>query len=106
MVSAGKRDRFGVIERKTITRSATGAVIETWAIWQTRWMGKRDITGTERLRADQELAAETAIWDMLYVDGLRTDDRLNVEGKVYDIMGIREVGRRAEHEITAQAVRV
>lgn len=106
MVGAGRRDRFGAIERKTITRTETGAEIETWVIWCTRWMGKRDITGTERLRADQQLATEMAIWDMLYVDGLRSEDRVSVEGKTYDIIGIREVGRRAEHEITAQAVRV
>lgn len=106
MPAAGKLDRRVTIERKTETRSATGAVIETWATWRTVFMGKRDITGTERLRADQELAAETTIWDSHYIDGLRTDDRLNAEGKTYDIVGIREVGRRAGHEITAQAVHV
>lgn len=106
MVAAGKRDRRVVIERKTTSRSETGAVIETWSAWKTRWMGKRDISGSERVRADQELAVETAVWDDLYIDGLRSDDRLNHEGKIYDILGIAEVGLRAGHEITAMAVRV
>lgn len=106
MPAAGKLDRRVTIERKTTSRSSTGAVIETWATWRTVFMGKSDITANERFRADQELAVETTVWESHYIDGLRTDDRLSVDGKVYDILGIAEVGRRAGHQITAMAVRV
>ena len=106
MPAAGRLDRLVTIERKTTTRSSTGAVVETWAPWKAVWMGKRDIRATERFRADQDLAVETTVWDSHYIDGMRSDDRLSVEGKVYDILGIREVGRRMGIEITAQAVRV
>lgn len=106
MPAAGRLDRRVVIQRKTETRSPTGAVIETWATWKTVQMGKRDIRADERFRADQELATETTVFVAQYIEGLRTDDRLVCEGRTYDVLGIAELGRRSGLEITAQATRV
>lgn len=106
MPAAGRLDRLVVIERKTEAQGSTGQPVETWAEWKRVWMGKRDIKANERFRADQQLAEETTVWLSHWIDGLTTSDRLNVDGKVYDITGLAEVGRRAGFEITATAVRV
>lgn len=106
MPAAGRLDRRVVIQRATVTPNAIGEQIQTWATWRTVFMGKQDIRAEERLRADQELATETTVWLSHWIDGLRTDDRLSVGGKIYDIIGIAELGRRSGLEITATAVRV
>lgn len=106
MPAAGRLDRRVVIQRKTVAQDAVGEPVETWATWQTVWMGKKDIRAEERLRSDQELAAETTVWMSHWINGLLYEDRLVSEGKTYDIVAIAEIGRRAGLEITAQAVRV
>ena len=103
MPAAGRLDRRVLIERKTVIQDETGQPIESWATWKVVWMGKRDIRAEERFSADQELATETTVFVSHYIDGLRSDDRLAVEGKTYDILGLAEMGRRSGLEITAQA---
>lgn len=97
-------DRRVTIQRKTTTSGPTGQPIETWPAWKTVWGGKRDVRADERFRADQELATKTTVWMTHYIPGLRTDDRLSVDGEVYDIIGIAELGRRSGLEITATVV--
>lgn len=106
-VPAGRRDRHVTIEKKTIAQDEFGQEIETWAAWRTAWMGKRDIVGIERIRANQTLSEETVIWDSEWVEGLNAwEYRLNYNARIYNITGLAEVSRRAGWEITTTAVRV
>lgn len=105
MLAAGKRDRYVTIERFTTSEAASGAWVETWATWRTAWMGKSEITAVERLRAFQPIEDTTVIWEAPYISGLLPTDRLSYEGKLYDITGIAEIGRREGLEITAVAHR-
>ena len=106
MPAAGRLDRLVTIERKTVVQDATGQPVETWATWRQAWMGKKDIRAEERFRSDQELASEMTVWMSHWIDGLSTEDRLSVDGKTYDILGLAELGRKSGFEITTIAVRI
>jgi head-tail adaptor len=96
-----------MIEKKTVIQDEFGQEIETWSNWHLAWMGKRDVQGAERIRTSQTLAEETVIWDSEWVEGLNAwEYRLNYNGRVYNITGLAEVGRKAGWEITSVAVRV
>jgi SPP1 family predicted phage head-tail adaptor len=103
MLAAGRLDRLVVIERAVTVQDEFGEPVATWSAWKTVFMGKRDIRAEERFRANQELATETTVWTSHYIDGLTPTDRLNVDGLLYDIVGIAELGRRAGMQITATA---
>ena len=107
MVGAGKRDRLVEILQQTVTgQDDLGQDIVSWTVWQSAWMGKREITAIERFRASQEIASETVIWQAPWLDGLSSSHRLRHNAKTYDVEGVAEIGRRHEMEITAVAVRV
>ena len=102
MPAAGRRDRRVLIEVPTEVGGPLGPE-QTWAEFATVWGGKRDIRGQERVRAQGELATETAVWTLPYVPGLTAAMRMTADGKIYDIEGVAEIGRRAGWEITATA---
>jgi len=61
------------------------------------WADRRDVTDVERWRAS-EIAAEvgtrfTVRWSP-YTASITPRDRLVCEGRIYEITGLREVGRR------------
>jgi head-tail adaptor len=107
--AAGRLDRLVDIEREQVTQGETGEEERVWVIWRQVYMGKRDIRGEERFDANQELATETTVWTSHWIEGIGYEDRLRPQGepnKVYDIVGLAELGRRSGLEITAKATRV
>lgn len=107
MSRAGRYDRYGVIEEKTTVQDEVGHPVAVWTAWHPAFFAKRDTRGEERLQAAQDLATETTVWETYWVDGLRADiHRLNIEEKIYNIVGIAELGRKVAVEITSKAVRV
>lgn len=106
MPAAGRLDRIVTIQRMTVTQDETGQPVEAYATWRVVKMGKKDIRADERLRSDQELATEATVFVSHWITDLLTTDRLVVDEKTYDIVGIAELGRRSGLEITAIATRV
>lgn len=104
--SAGDFKYLGEILRVTKTQDSTGQEIETYTTWRVVKMGKKDTRGEEVLRANQELAFQTTIWRMHFLDGLRYEDRIRVDDETYDIINIAEIGFRAGLEVTSKAARV
>lgn len=106
--AVGRMDELFDVERATVVQDETGEPIETWAVWKTIWLGRRDVRAQERFRANQEMAVETTVLVGHYLAGLRHDDRLvrRQDGTVFDIVGVAEVGpRRSSIEITAETKR-
>jgi head-tail adaptor len=105
MPAAGQLDELFDVERATTTQDETGAPVETWAVWKTIWLGRRDVQAAERFRAYLEIATETTVLVGHYLAGLQHDDRLvrRQDGQIFDIVGLAEVGRRQGLEITAAA---
>ena len=84
--------------------SAAGAFVDLGA---PLWGARDDVSDGERYAAAQVSAQVTARFVVPWTDftaSIGTGDRIRCEGVTYDISGIKEQGRRARREITANAV--
>ena len=104
-LSAGPRDRRLKLLR---AQAAQGdmADIETWQPFATVWASKRDVSDGERVAAAEVSAQITGRFPILWsrsVAGVSPRDRCGCQGLTYDIVAVKELGRRDGFEITAAA---
>ena len=103
-MDAGKLDRRVTILRYSMTRNADNEPIETWSDLATVWASKKDISDGEKVRAAQigaSLSTRFQIrWSSLVAD-VNPKDRLRYGGRTYEIVGVKELGRRDGIEISA-----
>jgi len=101
---AGKLDRRLRIERVTTARDALGGQSESWATLATIWAEYQPVKDGERFRAGEigrdQLARFRIRWSAI-VATVTQRDRLVFEGAVYEIVGVKELGRHMYLEITA-----
>ncbi|WP_332717347.1 phage head closure protein [Pelagibacterium mangrovi] len=72
----------------------------------TRWAEYLPVSDRERLAAMEVSASYTARFRIRWSQAVKSVDptwRLTFEGRVYDISGVKELGRREGIEITASA---
>jgi head-tail adaptor len=83
------------------------STVETWANHGTPvWASKTDISDGERFRAGEVAAHITSRFQVThskFTAALTPKDRLVCEGRTFDIVGIKQIGRRVMLEITAAA---
>ncbi len=105
---AGNLDRLVQFRRATLAHDGL-ANAETWADHGSpQWAAKRDVSDGERYRAGEVAASLTTRFQVRYsifTAAITPKDRMTCEGREYNILGIKEVGRREGLEITA-AVRI
>jgi head-tail adaptor len=108
---AGRLDRLITIQRKTLTSSDSGDVVETWTtLIERRAAGYRPLKGEERFNAAQVIGTEQVEFRIRYssnVADLSQRDRIvypaladespedvPVERDIFDILAVHEIGRR------------
>jgi SPP1 family predicted phage head-tail adaptor len=95
-IKAGMLQTPVAFQRKTRTPNGTGGFVETWSVMAgsaTRAHVKA-LSGYERLQSDR-INAETKERMMCrYFADLRPDDRVIIEGRIYNITFINDVERR------------
>lgn len=99
-------DRRLTFLRATVTEDAFNEPVETWAPVASVWGSKRDVSDSEKLMAMQVGASVTTRFVIRWassVAALDPKDRLECDGRLYDVTGIKEIGRRKALEITATA---
>lgn len=105
-MTAGRLDRLVQFQRATLSDDGFGQV-ETFADYGDPYFAsKTDVSDAERWRAGEVAATVTTRFVVRSCDftrGLTPKDRISCEGRVYDIFGIKEVGRLKLLEITAGA---
>lgn len=83
------------------------ATPETWNTYgEPVWASKRDVSDGERYRAGEVSARLMTRFQVRWnetTSAITPKDRLECEGLTYDIVGIKELGRRVGREITAAA---
>jgi SPP1 family predicted phage head-tail adaptor len=105
---AGKLDRRITIQRATETRDGFNNVTLTWpgTVIATVWASKEDVRDSERF-SSQEVGAEiTTRFQIRWssdVENVNPKDRVVYDGRPYDIVAVKEIGRREGLEITASA---
>lgn len=105
-LAAGDLDRRLRIERAVLTRDGFGEEIAVWGLLAGVWAGKRDVSDRERI-ASAEVAAEITTrfvirWSPDVAD-VNPKDRIVFDGRIFDISGVKEIGRREGLEVSAAA---
>jgi SPP1 family predicted phage head-tail adaptor len=106
-MEAGKLDRRVILLRASVTRAPrSNAPVETWVELARRWASKRTVSDGEAAKSAEIAATITdrfqIRWEARFAD-LNPKDRLMCEGREYNIVAVREVGRREGWEISAKA---
>jgi SPP1 family predicted phage head-tail adaptor len=81
-------------------------MILTWATLATVWASRQDIRDSERVAAQEVGADITTRFQIRYsseVAGVNPKDRINFDGSIYEIVAVKEIGRREGLELTAAA---
>jgi SPP1 family predicted phage head-tail adaptor len=103
---AGRLDRRITIERATETRDAFNNPVLAWGPLATVWASVEHIRDSERWSAQEVGAAVQMRFQIRYsqaVADVNPKDRLTYEGREFDIVAVKELGRREGLELTAAA---
>jgi SPP1 family predicted phage head-tail adaptor len=103
---AGDLDRRVTFRRASVTRGAFNEATSAWSDLVTVWAAKAEISDGERVRAAQTGARVTARFTVRWspdTAGVTAKDQLVCEGRTFDIVGVKEIGRRVGLEFTCAA---
>lgn len=77
-----------------------GAEQDNFGLWHTRRARRIQKSGNESTDNGREVGRQIVVYRLRYTAGLALTDRAVEDGLVYDIIDIKEIGRRHLHEIT------
>lgn len=106
MAGAGALDRR--IHFQRFAEADNGLeTVETWSNYGLPvWASRKDVSDAEKMAAnwvEATVASRFVIRSNTFTRGLTAKDRLLCGGLVFDILGIKEIGRRDRLEVTAIA---
>jgi SPP1 family predicted phage head-tail adaptor len=102
-MEAGKLDRLVTLERATVVDDPFGGEVETWAPLATVPAEMLPISDGERFRYGEVAAEITTRWRIRWGYDVTAEDRLTYEGRVFAIVGVKEIGRHEGQELTTGA---
>lgn len=97
-------DRKITFRRRSSDEDAWGGQSETWSDVATVWASFTPVSDGERWRAGQSAALEMARFQVRYhasLAGVTATDAIQFNGKDWNIIGAKEIGRRKWLEFTA-----
>lgn len=100
----GRLDRRVKLESLIPTQTPSGQTKPSWVLLATDVPANvRPISAREQFTADQVAAQFDSVFTIRFRDDVNQKDRLTYNDKVYDITGLREIGRRRWLELMAKA---
>lgn len=108
MRKSGRYDRQLTIQLATRTRNAVGEEVVSWSNWANVWAARETQTATERFIASQPYAEVDTLWRCGWNSAIMEqlspkNHRILYRDRVYDILGVVEIGRQAETHIPTKA---
>lgn len=105
---SGPRNRRIKIERRTYTLDAFGGEVVTWVeVENGWWASSQPAKDSEVFRNSEATATITHRFQMLWSATAWTQIdptcRITFDGKIYDIVAVKEIGRRDGIELSATA---
>jgi SPP1 family predicted phage head-tail adaptor len=103
-MDAGPLDRKIILQRFTSTLDEYNEPVKTWSTLATRSASYEPLSDGERFRAGETAANASARFVIRWssaVSTLNPKDRLQYEGETWQILHVKEIGRREGIEITA-----
>jgi SPP1 family predicted phage head-tail adaptor len=106
MIAAGKLDRVITIQRAAVeTVAPSGAVTPIWSDVATVRAEVLHRTSIEFIAAFGEAGKESAGFRIRYLAGLTVADRVIYAGQAFNLVELKEIGRREGLELRCEAVR-
>lgn len=105
-MQAGKMDRRIKLRKCTRALDAAGQQIENWTDFALVWAKVTPISDGEKFGAGEVKAYATHRFQIRYASQIADIDptwRIELDNKIYDISGCKEIGRREGWELTATA---
>ena len=102
-LAAGKMDRRITLERFVTSADQFNEPVKAWGALATRWASYEPISDGERFRAGETAATASARFVIRHstaVADLNPKDRLTFDGAAWQILHVKEIGRREGIEIT------
>ena len=100
---AGKLDRRITIQRSTTVNNAFNEPVKAWSDLATVGAQQRPNRGAERFTAKEIAGQSVMTFHIRYRADLTVGDRIVYEGRIWNIVDLREIGRRVVTEIDAVA---
>ncbi len=105
MPPSGALDRRVVIRRAAAVRDQYGQQIKTWSDAATVWAAIEWIKDGERWRAGERGVDVAARLTLRWKAGVvASQDRVVIDGDEYEVVGLKEIGRRRALEVTVAKV--
>lgn len=103
---AGKMDRKITLQRASAaTVNGFGEPQITWGTLLETWAQEIPIAGSEVYRSGREVGARVSRFFMRWFSDFTEKDRISYDGRIWDILSIREIDRKGGLEVLAQAQR-
>lgn len=105
-MNAGRFNQRITILRRSSGVDAFNEPVNTWTTYTTVWSAVTPISDGERLRAGETLAQKASRFVIRYSTVTKTVsplDRIQFDGAVYDINGLKEISPSEYLELTATA---
>jgi phage head-tail adaptor, putative, SPP1 family len=103
-MEAGKLDRRITLQRYGITYNQDNEPLEAWEDIATVWASVAYVSDGEKIRAAQVGASVTVRFQIRYsslVADLSAKDRVRFDGHIFDLSGVKPLGRLQGFELTA-----
>lgn len=100
----GLLDRTVIIQNYTEAQDATGQPVQTWADLRTVRAKVTPLKTSERFDANRDMGVFTAVFTVRWLDSVTHRSRVVYDGKNYDVIAIRELGRRQWLELVGEVL--
>jgi len=104
-IGSGEKDRMVTIQHAIgEKRDSSGRLQKKWVPFATWWVKQEALSGTESFAAMQLAAKVNTRFRGDFVEGLTPRATVRIvdqDGRIYDVVSVREVGRHAGHEVMA-----
>ena len=102
-MKAGGLDRRITVERAVKETDDFGGVRQTWVPLASWAAAVRYVSDAERMQAGELSASVEVRFTIRWGLGVTVEDRVLYEGRRYEIVAVKEIGRREGQEISAKA---
>ena len=106
LLMAGARDRLITLQRKTFTLDGFGGEVVTWSTICQRWASSLPVRDSERFGNSEAISTITHRFQILWDATAAQIDptyRVLFDNRTYDVVAVKEIGRRDGIEISATA---
>lgn len=95
-------DRRVQLQRYTTARNPFNEPIKTYATYATVWAQKTDLTEYEAEEQAQQVAVNRTTFRIRHRSDVKATDRVLYDSKEYEVIGIKELGRREGLVLTTE----